>query len=303
MWNNGNGNGQGGYGQGNGYGQPQYGQGQGYGGGGGLDEETYNRMNNARDVGGARFPFIDGGRHKLAVATIEKFKHKKDGACARVLFKVLESQSHKPGSFVVKIWKLVMPPKFDSQPSDAEKFADFCMKLKNAPKGHPIGNDIRVLLELRPQEQLARGSVIECTGVANAKGTWVECYWAALPQMPEDIVRMRAQLEAEGIPSTGAQGGQFQGAPHPAQMPGQYPAQQAPMQGGPQGQYGYPAQPPQQGYGPAPTPQPQYAPPQYGAPANAPQPSQGGFVGQLPPQVPPGGYGPQGGNGGQGGTW
>lgn len=298
MWNNGNGqgNGNGGYGQGNGYGQPQ----QGYGGG--ADEAVYDRMNNARDPGGARFPFIEAGRHKLAVVTIEKFKHRTDGPCARIILKVLESQAHKPGSFVVKIYKLTKPGKFESSISDAEQMADFCMKLKNAPKGYPIGNDIRTLLEVRPQDQLARGSVIECQAVANAKGTWVNLYWNAVPQTPEDIVAMRQRLEAEGIPmTTPQQGGPAQlgyGQPPQGQY-GQPPQGYGPPQGyqqPPQG-YGPPQQPPQGQYGqPMPPGQP------YGAPQPQPGygPPQGGFVAQLPPQ---GGQGPQGGNNGQGGGW
>lgn len=274
MWNNGNGNGN------------------GYGGGysGGADD-VYNRMNNAREVGGARFPFIEAGKFKLALGTLEKFQHKSDGPCARALFAVLESNNpaHPVGSWVVKIWKLVKQPKFDSQPSDAEKLADFAMKLKNAPRGYPIGNDIRTLLDGRPAEQLARGSVIEAVGVSNKKGNWVEVYWTAIPQTPQDIVAMRQRLEQAGIPSAG---GQSQGGQQPMQVPPQGYAQPMPQQ-----QYAQPQMPPQ-GYAQPPAqmpPQPGFAPQQPAQPQGSPQ---GGFLAQIPPQ----GQGPQGGNQG-GGVW
>jgi hypothetical protein len=242
------------------------------------NDDVYNRLNNTREIGGARFPFIEDGRHKLALCTLEEFQHSSDGPCARALFEVLESNKHAVGTYVVKIWKLVKPPKFNTQPSDADKFADFCRKLKGAPVGHPIGNDIRVLMKERPRDQLARGTVIEANGVPNKKGNWVEIYWNAVPQAPTDIATMRQRLEQKGIPDTGA---------GPAQQP-QAPAYgQAPQQGyqmGPQ-QYGqpqapaqYPQQPPQ-GYGQAPAPQ---------------GPPPGGFLGNLPPNN--GGNG-QGGNG------
>src|SRR5689334_2511646 len=101
-------------------------QGNGYG----AQEDVYGRLNNTRDVGGARFPFLeDSGRY--ALCTLEEFTHSSDGPCARALFEVLESRTgkHAVGSHVVKIWKLVKPPKFQNQPSEADMFADFCRKL------------------------------------------------------------------------------------------------------------------------------------------------------------------------------
>ena len=265
-----------------------------------ISEDTYNRMNNARDPGGARFPFIEPGKHRLAVAVIEKFMTQKEGPAARVIFKVLESTSpkHKPGDFVVKIYKLAVDAKFENSISDAEAFADLCMKLKNAPAGHPIGQDIRTLLEVRPADQLARGSQVDCFGVANSKGNWVNLYWTGVPQTPQDIVAMRQRLEAEGIPSTGPQQAP-QGQAYAQSVPaGTTQYGQPPMQP----QYGVPpgAQP---GYGPTPQQQIQGAPnPAYypGTPTNAPAAPQGGFLAQIPPQ---GQGGNQGGNGGGSGTW
>lgn len=267
-WNQGNGNG-----NNNGYGQQQPQQAQYYG------DDPYARMNNAREQGGARFPFIDAGKHLLCLAVLEKFQHKTDGPCARAIFEVVQSSVHPVGSFVVRIFKLVKQPKFDSQASDAELLAQMCIALKGVKPGYPIGNDIRVLLEERPQEQLARGTLVECNGVMNQKRTWTNLFWNTVEQSMEQIVQQRQRLEAKGLPATGpAQrgtgGGQYQDAPHPSQM-------QAPQQMAPQQQYAPPAQ---QGY------QQQYAPPVQQAPA---QPPQGGFLQQAPV-----GPGPQGGNGG-----
>ncbi len=268
MWNGNNGN------QGSGYGQQQ--PQQQYGGQ--QQEDVYGRLNNTRDVGGARFPFVEDGTHKLALAVLEEFQHSSDGPSARALFEVLASSKHAVGSHVVKIWKLVKPPKFKDSPSDADLFADFCRKLKGAPVGYPIGNDIRVLMKERPTDQLARGTVIECVGVLNKKGSWTNIYWNTIPQSPQDIAAMRQRLEQKGIPDTSGRSTQTQQAPQ---------GYGAPQQTAPQPQY---QQAPQQ--------MPQgYAPP---APAQAPQGApNGGFLAQIPPQ------GPQGNNGGNqgGGTW
>lgn len=291
MWNNGNGQGNG-YGQQGGYqqqGYPQQQQ-QSYGGGYG-DDDAYNRMNNAREQGGARFPYIEAGKHTLCLASLEKFQHRTDGTSVRALWEVLQSDRHQPGSFVVKIYKLKKQPKFESQASDSELLAQMCIALKGVQPGYPIGNDLKTLLEPAPigraAEQLARGTVIECVGVPNQKGNWVNLYWKTVQQTPDQIVQQRQRLEAKGIPSTGqqqgTQGQQFQGAPHPQQMQQQYPAQMAQQ---PQ-QTGY-QMPPQQGYG-----YPQQQQPMQQAPVQG--PSQGGFLQQA---QPPGPQGPQGGNGG-----
>jgi hypothetical protein len=233
----------------------------------GQQDDVYGRLNNTRDVGQARFPFLeDGGR--LALATLEEFQHTTHGPSARALLKVLQSTSgkHPVGSFVVKIWKLVKPPFKPGMTTEADEFADFCRKLKNAPMGHPIGNDIRVLMKERPTEQLARGTVIDATGSTKeytkrdgTKAMWTNIYWLAVQQSPQDIAAMRQRLELEGIPSTS-------GAPAPVQ-----PQYTAPVQ-------------------------PTYSAPQ----ATAAAPQQGGFLSQIPPG-PQGGN--QGGNNGGGGSW
>lgn len=293
MWNQGNGNG-----NGQGY-YPQQGYGQ--------QQDVYGRLDNSRDVGGARFPYIAAGTHKLVLVTLEEFGDANNPK-VRALFKTLESRTQQPGGFCVKIWALVKPPRFQNGVTEADEFADFCRKLKGAPAGFPISNDIRVLMKERNAEQLARGTVIECTGVAgkpNAqnpnKEPYVRVYWNSLRQEPADIAAMRQRIEQEGVPSTASPqqqgGGQFQNAPHPSQIANQYPAQQGmPMQPGPQQGYQspMPAQSPQQW----PTPQqgqPGY-PARQGYVQQPAQPQQGG---QFLPQLPPN-NGPQGGNGGRG---
>lgn len=281
MWNNGNG-------QGNGnYGQQAPAQGYGY--------DPYDRMNNAREQGGARFPFIEQGKHLLCLAVLEKFSHRKDGPSARVIYEVLQSDKHPVGSFVVKIYKLAVPPKYESSASDSELLAQMCIALKGVKAGYPIGNDIRTLLEPAPvgraEEQLARGTVVECVGVPNQKGNWVNLYWTSVAQTPEQIVQHRQRLEAKGIPSTGGAS-----------------TQQAPQQnyGGPQGpQYA----PPQQNYGQPPQQQWQPQAPQQGyTPPQQPQqqvqgPPQGGYLQQAPQGPGPQGPGPQGPQGGNGRPW
>lgn len=262
MWNQNNGNG-----QGNGYGQQQpqaqYGQApqQGYG----QQEDVYGRLNHAKDVGGARYPFIAGGQHKLALAVLEEFMHSTDGPCARAILKVIASPVHPPGSFVVKIWKLVRPGKFPNQATDADQFVDFCRKLKGAPPGAPLGDSIRTLMKERPADQLARGTVIDANGVPNKKGNYVNVYWNNVPQGPQDIAAMRQRIEADGLPASNA----------PAQPPQGYAQQAAPPQ------YMQQAAPPQ--YVPAQPPmQQQYAQqPQAPAPQGPPP---GGFLANVPPQ-------------------
>lgn len=284
MWNNGNGN------QGNG--QQSY--------------DVYGGLNSTRTPGGARFPFIEAGNHKLALCILEEFTHSSDGPSARAIFKVLQSNKHAPGSFVVKIWKLVKPPKFQNanKLSDGEEFTDFCRKLKGAPQDYVMANDIRVLMRDQAAAQLARGTVIDCVGVANKKGTWVNIYWNTVQQTPTDIATMRQKLEAEGIPDTKTGqtgGGQFQGAPHPAQDPRPGYQQSQALYGVPPG-----AQP---GFGPTPQQQVQGSPnPAFYPNAATPQATPWGQPQQNAPQgvpqqgvfVPPG---QNNGNNGGNGSW
>ncbi len=225
----------------------------------GGQDDVYGRLNNTKEVGKPRFPFLEDSG-KFALCSLEEFQHSTDGPSARALLEVLESKTgkHPVGSHVVKIWKLVKPPKFQGQASEADMFADFCRKLKGAPAGHPIGNDIRVLMKERPQDQLARGTVIEAVAVLNQKKTWTNIYWNNVQQSPQDIAAMRARLEQKGIPNTS------EGAPAQQYMQPQYPSPQSHSVG-------------------FPVPQPQGVPP-------------GGFLANVPPQNNGGNNG-NGGNG------
>lgn len=150
-------------------------------------------------------------------------------------------------------------------------------------------------------EQLARGTLIECTGVAGkpnpqkpGQEPYVRVYWNSVAQDPAAIIAMRQRLEQEGVPNTSdnsQQGGQqgfqnqYQQQPMPQQMqpqPGQFQSQQ-PMQ---PGQMQYVQQPAPQQVG-------QIQPQQGGVP-------QGGFLANVPTNGNPQG-GNQGGN--QGGGW
>ncbi len=252
MWNQGNGNG--------------YGQG---------PSDVYDRLNNARQVNN-RDPYIEEGQHTLAVISIEEFPSEQ-GAAVRASFEVLESNSMRPGTKCGTVWFLQKPTPKPGMISDSDRFADFCIRLKGAPAGHPIGADIRVLVKDRAADQLARGMVIRVLGVKKTAKTtgksFVVMNWSNVEQTPQQIAEMRQRIEAKGLVDPPRAQGQFQGAPHPAQMPQAYPAQQAQA--------------------------PQYAPPQVSQawpPAAAPQGvPPGGFLANVPPNN--GGHG----NGGQGG--
>jgi hypothetical protein len=254
-------------------------------------DAVYNGLDNAKELGGARFPFFEAGNHKVAVVLLEEYTSK-DGQAVRLIGEILESNVHKVGDLHTKIWKIEQPPKFPNGVTPADEFAAFCRALKGAPKGVSIGANIRVLMKDRAAEQLARGTVIKVTGVANAKKTWTNLYWEHIPQGPEQIAQQRARIEQSGLASVAAAGSrQDQGQTQPQGGYGVQVAQQM-MQQQPQ-QQGYAM--PQQTWG-APTQQMQ-APVQYQQPMQPQQPAQpqGGFLSQIPPTN-------NGGNQG-GGSW
>lgn len=165
----------------------------------GNQDDVYGRLNNTKDIGFERHPFIGEGDHKLVVISLEEFNHAQHGPSVRATFEVMESQTHQQGTRVVKLWNLTKPSKFPAtQENDSDRFADFCRKLKGAPKGHPIGNDIRVLMKERAAEQLARGMLIKARGANTAKQDkkpWVEVYWENIAQSPEQIASWRTRIE------------------------------------------------------------------------------------------------------------
>lgn len=303
MWNNGNGNGNG-YGQQGpqGYGgqQPNFGAGPVYDG---LTAQTLQNHN--------RDPFIGDGQHVLAVESIEEFNSQNMGPCVRAIFEVLESKTHPVGSTVSAIWAMLKPAPKPGMTRDQDRFVDFITRLQGAPAGHPIGQDIRVLLKDRPQDQLARGTVIRANGVRKFAKTiteknkdgFVVVFWDHVEQTPAQIAQMRAKIDARLAASGGAQTG------GPAQLGYAQP------QGQPQYQGPGPQQPPQgtpQQYGAMVIQNGQAMPPQYGQPQQgaAPQgqPTQPawGQQPQQPTQGPaqpgPGTQGPPAGNGWNGGN-
>ena len=294
MWNNGNGNGNNnGNWNNQGQGQPQYGQQAQYGQ---SADSVYDTMKAQTLTHQQRDPFIGEGQHVLAVISIEEFFSQNAGPCVRASFEVLESKTHPVGSTVGAMWAMLKPAPKPGMTRDQDRFVDFITRLKGAPAGYPIGQDIRTLLKDRPTEQLARGTVIHAQGTKKTSKTTGKDYvlvaWNHAEQTQESVAQMRQKLDAKypAGPQRNTQGGQFQGAPHPAQQntQGGY-APQGPQQ--PQGQ-----QFPPQGYGPQ-AGAPQIVPNAQGwgqQPAQGPPP--GGYLANVPPQN-------NGGNGNQGGGW
>lgn len=246
--------------------QGGYGQNQGYGGGADsqyatLTAQTVN--NQSRD------PYIGEGQHVLAVISIEEFFSQNAGPCVRASFEVLESKFHPVGSTVGAMWAMLKPAPKPGMTRDQDRFVDFMTRLKGAPVGYPIGQDIHTLLKVRPQDQLARGTVIRALGVKKvgkeSKKEYVLVSWDHVEQTPQQIAQLRQKIDAR-VASSGGQpqqgGGQFQSAPHPSQMPNQYPAQSQ--------AWGQPQQPAPQPQ-PGPSPQPQGQPQGWGAPQGTPQ--------------------------------
>ncbi len=259
-WNNGNG-------QGNGYGQQPQGASGIYDG---LTAQTI------QDQG--RDPFIDEGQHVLAVVSISEFASQNLGPCVRAVFEVLESNKHPVGSTVSSMWAMLKPAPKPGMTRDQDRFVDFITRLQGAPAGHPIGQDIKTLLKDRPQDQLARGTIIRANGVRKFakqlteknKDGFVVVFWDHVAQAPAEIAQMRAKIDAR-LASSGGAGPQTGG---PAQLgygqPQGQPQGYAVDRSGPQGQppqtqYVQPQQPQTQAWGqPAPA---QPAPAQPAGPA------------------------------------
>lgn len=165
-----------------------------------IREDVYARMNNTKTIQD-RDPFIGEGKHRLVVRHLAPFNHTTYGESVRCTFEVLSSTNptHTPGSRVAKLWFLVKPAKFPSQPTDMDRFADFIRKIKGAPDGYQVGPDAAVLLRDRVNEQLARGMVIDALGIntsKNADKPWIDVRWTSVPQTRDQISAMRAQLDA-----------------------------------------------------------------------------------------------------------
>lgn len=194
-------------------------------------EDHYARMDRAKEIG-ERDPFIGEGPHRLCVLSIEEYMSQDKGPVARVTLEVMQSQTHKPGTRVTKLYFITKPSKFPTQTNDADRFADFIKKLKGiTDPNYQVGKDCRTLLRDRAPEQLARGMAIDAMGVQASKNPakpFVEVYWTSVPQTPEEIRSNRQRQES--TPGLIVQ----RGAPaaQPQHLAPPQPAPAAPQQGG-----------------------------------------------------------------------
>ena len=236
-------------------------------------DAALDRLDNTKPVR-ERDPFIGEGDHLLMVVEVQPFMHKTDGPSVRASFEVLASVCHAIGSRVTKIWKITKPSKFESQETDADKFADFVRKLLGGQQGEQVGPKIRALIRERVGDQLARGMIIGARGSNTSKKAdkpWVEVYWTFAHQSQDEIKMRRAALDQKAplMPQQAAlPPAQPQYAPQTPNNPANYAQTQVPPQ--------YMQQPPQY----APQPQVMQQPPQH--------------IQQMPPQfAPPPQYQPQ----------
>jgi len=172
----------------------------------GMFEDALRRLDNTRPVD-IKDPFIGVGDNLLLVLEISPFNHTNHGPSAKALFEVIQSQTHQPGTRVVKIWNLVRAPKWPSQPSDADRFADFVRKLSGAPENQQVGQFCAALLRDQVQSQLARGMMIRGYGVdvtKDPKKPYVDVRWESVVQTQEQIKEHRARIEARSTPGVPA---------------------------------------------------------------------------------------------------
>ncbi len=180
----------------------------------GMSDEALARMDRTKSVT-QHDPFFGEGNHLVAVVSLENFDHKEHGPSVRGTFEILESATHKVGTSVVKLWNLMKKSKFESQATDADKFADFVLKLKNAPQGYDgVARDIRALLRDNTSKK--------------ADKPYVDVRWTAVATTPEVIAANRQRIESQAPAAT-----PMQAPPTPAYQPApQYAPPPAPPQGG-----------------------------------------------------------------------
>lgn len=227
-----------------------------------------------------REPLIGLEQGTGIILELTTFQHPEKGFSARARILVCESkgpEAHAPGSIVCALWFLERRPKFNSQTSDADRFADFVMKTCDCTDPQKVQQWGGALLVHRIGEQLLRGMFVKFEGrnVAKAgKPPYVVPSWMNVPQSPEQIAQTRAKIDQTHpiqpqIQQQVMQQPQvaYPNAPHAAMQPQYAPQQpqyqQQPQQPAPQyQQQPVYAQPPQQ---PAAQPQtqmqPQGAPP------------------------------------------
>ena len=204
------------------------------------------------------------------ILDLQTFPHPEKGFSVRARILVCESkgaEAHAPGTVLGALWFLERRPKFQSQTSDADRFADFIMKVCECTDPAKVQQWGGALLVHRVNEQLLRGMYVKFEGrnVAKAgKPAYVVPSWTSVPQSPEQIAQTRAQVDATHPLQLRMQQQQIQQAPQQPQYAPQQPqyATQQPQYATQQPQYATQQQmqsAPQQPQQPAPA-QPQGAP-------------------------------------------
>jgi hypothetical protein len=196
----------------------------GYGNNTAMYDDALNRLNNTKDVD-VRDPFIGEGDSKLLLLELVPFGHATHGPSAKAIFEVLESQAHKPGTRVVKLWNLTKPSKFPNQANDADRFADFVRKMSGSPDGTQVGPICAALLRDRVADQLLRGMIIKATGIQTSKNPekpFVDVRWATIQQSQEQIREWRTKIEHNAVAAPGP--GMPAAAPTPYVAPTPVPA-------------------------------------------------------------------------------
>ncbi len=238
-----------------------------------------------------RDPFIDEGKHKLALAEYFLFDSKKHGQAIGARFVVLESTNpkHMPGQIVMQCWWINRAPNFVGDTGEIDRAADFVAKLQGVTLAE-AGDEVRKLLDGQAV-QPARGMVIECvaiTGTSKKDPTkkYTDRQWATIQQDRNAVAGMRQWLDTNA-PIRQQHAAPAQAAPPPPQQP-QYAAPPAQQYQAPQYQAPPPGYPPQYAQPPAQYPPPTQAAPGFAPPPGyypAPTPTQGPPA--APPQYPP----------------
>ncbi len=165
----------------------------------GAYDAALQRLDNTKNVEN-RDPFFSEGENVVMLLELQPFVHLTHGPSVRATFEILESRTSAIGSRVCKLWFLCKPSKFPSQPTDADRFADFVRKMSGKPDGTQVGQICAALLRDRVNEQLLRGMVIRGTGVQTSKNPakpFVDVQWGTVVQTQDEIRHRRAGIDAK----------------------------------------------------------------------------------------------------------
>lgn len=176
-------------------------------------DDFFNKMKGAQAVN-AKHPFIEHGRHRLAVEEYIMYPSPTNGRTLSATFRVLASDKHEVGSCVSAIWQPERPPMFkgDDGSQERNKAADFIGKLLGKDDPAAAGATIAQLIQ-NQAKQLIKGMVIDCVGAfmpprPKRDGTMGKGYtnltWYNVKQTREDIAAQRARLESAPAVATAA---------------------------------------------------------------------------------------------------